>query len=368
MSYVIQVWDTPANHPAPATLEAASRQLDQLQQQTAQHKKFRLLALRLTLRYPCICSPRAEEIPESEWAWSDGPLDGKTDAAVFALGVNPEMLDAVLPFVVGQARLFGLNVMDAQEGVVYLANGHRLTVATLPTSTPKKNYDDVPTRAALEKIVFERLTPFLAEHGFKARKSDRSFKAVFPNGWHVLYIGSTDMWPLNVPFCLNVESRFHEVTNLVSSIAWPDKPLDQVKLSFTTSAGQPKWMDEIGPFQGTDKGYVVRSYSEIDGVIEHLLGKLQTRLLPILEQYKTISGLDQILNPDPVTDSVFFTSFSSGSKHIVTAYLAKNPRLEALCKEFFAQIAHLPKDLNRVVPTLKCIDYVRSRAERESPL
>lgn len=54
---------------------------------------------------------------------------------------------------------------------------------------------------------------------------------------------------------------------------------------------------EIRPFQDSDRGYVVRSFSEIDAVIEHLEMKLQTRLLPILEKYKTLSGLDEVLNP-----------------------------------------------------------------------
>ena len=370
MSYVLQIWEQAEGCPAPASVEAADQLLSLLHDtSSSQNPKFVQLAQRLTARFPCICSPEAEKLPESKWAWSDGPLDGEAESAVFGLGLNSDMLDKVRPFVVQQAKSLGLNVMDEQAGEVFLADGKvlRQSGSSASSTAPERSGNDLPKRAALVQIIFERLTPFLAQHGFKARKSDRSFKCTFPNGWHVLDIGSTDLWPMEVKLCLNVESRFHEVTNLVNAIDWPDRPPDQVKLAFTTARGQPRWMDgEIRPFQDSDRGYVVRSSSEIDAVIEHLEMKLQTRLLPILAKYKTLAGLDEVLNPNPVTDSIFFGSFDDGAKHIITAYLARNPNLEQLCQEFLDQTARWPSDGSVIDATRKCIEYVRNQPQHNA--
>jgi hypothetical protein len=93
---------------------------------TGQNPKFLVLAARLTARYPCICSPEAEEMPESELAWSDGPLDGKTEHAKYSIGLNTDMLKKVRQFVFDQALQLELNTMDEQAGQALLANGRLL--------------------------------------------------------------------------------------------------------------------------------------------------------------------------------------------------------------------------------------------------
>lgn len=367
MSYALHIWEQPAGCPVPVSIEAADHLLNQLHDTSSgQNPKFIQLAQRLTARFPCICSPKAENLPESEWAWSDGPLNGETESAVFGLGLNSEMLDSVRPFVLQQAKSLGLNVMDEQAGEVFLTDGKvlRQSGSSAPSNVPEKDYDDVPKRAALVQIVFEKLTPFLAQYGFKARKSDRSFKRTFPNGWNVLDISSGDMWPLNAPFSFNAQIRFNEVTNLMCALGFPEKPSDQVKLSYTAGAPQVRWMDgEIHSFQSREGSYVVRSYSEIDAVIEHLKMKLETRLLPILEKCKTIEGLDEVLNPNSVTDSIFFPGHRWGYAHLITAYLAHNPNLEQLCQEFLDQTAYMPSDGTYVDATRKCIEFVRNQSQ-----
>ena len=196
MSYVLQIWEQPQGCPAPASVEAADQLLSQLHDTpSGQNPKFIELAQRLKALFPCICSPEAKKLPESKWAWSDGPLDGETESAVLGLGLNSDRLDKVRPFVVWHAKWLGLNVMDEQAGEVFLADGRVLCQpgSSASSTASEKSGNDLPKRAALVQIIFERLTPFLAQHGLKARKSDRSFKCTFPNGWHVLDIGSTDL-------------------------------------------------------------------------------------------------------------------------------------------------------------------------------
>lgn len=124
MSYVVSVWEQPAGTPPPASIEEAVQLVDRLcDGQPGQNPKFILLAQRLTRRYPCITTLDEDEIPQEQWAWSDGPLDGKTDDAVLNLGLTSDMADEVQPFVAVTANALGLNVLDPQGGDVYLADG-----------------------------------------------------------------------------------------------------------------------------------------------------------------------------------------------------------------------------------------------------
>lgn len=120
MSYILHVWEQPANAPFPSSLMDALDTIDALlQERMPGDSAFPAFAARLTARHPCICSEAGRHSP----AWSEGPLDGKADSAVYVLGLHSDRAGEVQPFVVAEARQLGLNVMDEQTGQVYLANG-----------------------------------------------------------------------------------------------------------------------------------------------------------------------------------------------------------------------------------------------------
>ncbi len=364
MSYVLHIWEKPDAAPWPASVDEAQQLLSRVATaQPGQNPKFLALASKLTSRYPCICSPEAEDISEDEWAWSDGPLDGKTNKAIYSIGLNVGMLDEVRPFVFQQAREAGLNVTDDQAGETQLASGVLLSVQAKAVSAQASKYADVPTRRELEQVVFERLVPFMEKHHYKVRKSDRSFKCSFPGGWHQITLFTEDRWPLHCRFKLLVESRFDAVTDLTSSIGMPQLSAKETKHQRTTIIGNAKWVDDKPEFiHPGNKEYVVAKKSEIEKVMNHFFAKLENRLLPMLEKYKTIEGLDQLLNPDPVTGSVFFTCYTTGSAHVVAAYLARNPRTDQLCEEFLINTAQLPDDPYLVGSLRRCVEYVRTHS------
>jgi hypothetical protein len=360
MSYVLHIWEKPDAASWPASVEEAQQLMDRLAAtQPGENPRFVALARRLTERYPCICSPQAEAIPESDWAWTDGPLDGKTCKAKYSIGLSIGMLEEVRPFVLQQARELGLNVTDEQAGYIQLANGVGLSVATT-ASAPGADLNSLPKRRELEQLVFERLLPFMEKHGYKGRKSDRSFKHSFANGWHEFVMDTVDRWPLECKFRFSVASRFHAVTDLIAQIALPGYSPKDIKAMPTNIVGQKHWITEVGGYvQGSNKEYVVKSFSDIEPIMTHLFGKFEA-LLEILEKYKTIEGMDQLLNPQPVTDSIFFTSYKNGSAHVVAAYLARNPKLDQLCDEFLANTAHIKDDPYLVGPMRRCIEYIRT--------
>jgi hypothetical protein len=99
------------------------RLIDQLDRVAQACPEFPALAGQLTARYPCICSPEMEEVAEEEWAWSDGPLDGDSETAVYGIGINHDRTDEVVPFVISTARALGLNVLDEQRGICFMKDG-----------------------------------------------------------------------------------------------------------------------------------------------------------------------------------------------------------------------------------------------------
>jgi hypothetical protein len=371
MSYVVQIWENPTSRALPASIDEAVQLLDELHEaRSEQNPKFIFLAQRLTSRYPCMCSPTTgaedddEEISPSDYAWSDGPIDGRTNAAVYKLGLNVGLLEEVQPFVVQEANALGLCVMDGQAGEAYLPGGKVLSLSRPAASrqpTPQKNYDDVPKNKVLAQLVFARLTPLMAKHGYKARKSDLGFKRIFPNGWHEISVyADVDMWPLHAEFQVIASIRFHAVSDLVAAIVRPDYTPYMVKQLNTALTSQREWMDdENGNFidKHNNKCYVLRSYSEVDAAVEHLLMKLETRLLPILKKSETIEGLDSLLNTEPLPSSPFGMK-EGGIDNIIVAFLANNPRLEKLCDELSAKFANS----NRADRTRRCVEYVRKQS------
>lgn len=83
MSYVLHVWESPT--PA-SVIEADRIQARLSEEKSAQNPKFVAFA-RALAQAP---GPRADKNMQD--AWSDEPLDGRTDRAVYAIGVRAERL------------------------------------------------------------------------------------------------------------------------------------------------------------------------------------------------------------------------------------------------------------------------------------
>jgi hypothetical protein len=364
MSYALHIWEKPADMPWPRSHREAAELLRALHDaKRAQNPKFLVLAQNLTKRYPCITSSSAEEIPEDELAWSDGPLDGRTDSAVYSVGVRSARWEEVRAFLVEQARALGLNVTDDAAEEVFLANGVRLGLAGRDGAPSKPTYDDVPRARDLSPMVFERLMPLMQKHDFKPQKGQREFKRSFPGGWHFLFFDVQDHWPVECDIGVTVRSRFDVVTDLIAAIAMPEKSKAEVRRIPTTVLGQQAWIGEPGGYvQGVNRQLVVRSYRDVEGALGQLSSKLENTLLPVLHEYETIEGLDRLLNTDPVSSSPFFSSYSNGAKNVVTAFLAKNPRLGALCELFLANTQGKGGYPQLIAVLHKCIEHVRGRA------
>jgi hypothetical protein len=365
LSYGLFFWEKPADQPCPATPDEATQLLDALRKITqAQNPKFIELARRLTSRYVDITSPEADELSEHELAWTEGPFDGRTDQAFYGIGINTSMMTEVAPFVIEQAKALGLNVTDIHSGEVYLANGQVLSAHPGVHAQASAKEDAEPTALELERTVFDRLKPFMEARGYKGyRKTPKGripgFVQEFPRGWHEFTIFAQDTWPLSLQF--SVRSRVHEVCNLMAEIYHPGVPLERTQNITTTAIGMGKWVDteKTTPLLAGGGAralfYSLETRSQIDAAVKHAADNLEPQLFPALEKYKTVEGLDEVLNAVPLEASMFFHSHTLAVTNIFAAYLAGNPRAEAIGEE---SLAHVTADELRA-PILRCLEYVR---------
>ncbi len=181
MSYILHIWE----HPVPTSVAEATQIQSRLHaQRGAQNPKFIELATRLTERHPCITTLDDED-PEA--VWSDGPLDGKTERAVYGIGIQTEFLNTVVPFVVETAGALGLTVFDMQAGEARLPGGRVLTLpGRMPvdfTPLPAKP-EELESKRQVAQLILEGLRPLLESHGFNLAKQHVMFERKYEECTH----------------------------------------------------------------------------------------------------------------------------------------------------------------------------------------
>lgn len=126
MSYTLQIWESPI----PTNVHEADAICDRLLEEEEsggkgqQNPKFIALAKQLTHRYPCITQLTGNEpVGHEEGVWSEGPLNGITQAPIYGIGIVTSFLEEVVPFVQKTANALGLIVYDPQTADTYLPRG-----------------------------------------------------------------------------------------------------------------------------------------------------------------------------------------------------------------------------------------------------
>jgi hypothetical protein len=156
--------------PLPRTAAEAQQIHERLSAETRKHNViFRRLATQFTERYPCITTLDADD---SRAVWSDGPLDGVTDNAVFSVGIRTEHLAEVIPFVVEVATSLGLVTHEPLNGTTWLPGGLVLE----GDASRVGQHLGLDLRGPLDKALITRtvndaLHPLLAELGFESSRT-----------------------------------------------------------------------------------------------------------------------------------------------------------------------------------------------------
>lgn len=390
MSYVLQIWELPQGSGWPTSVREATALVMGLHgPKPGQNPKFLEFARRLTARYPCIMTPD-EDLPDgAELVWSDGPLDGITDEAVYGIGVETESLIDVRPFVITTALSLGLNVEDEQAGEYFLANGGVLSVdaeirrrsAAAAAAAGQPAVPTLPDREALAEQLVADIGPLLERHGItRAPQHDavgrnhvvRAYEKSTPAGRHRLELVAISDGTKRCTIALDWTCWHYATSALRQRIKFDgDVPADAPEYSVGLIRMQ-RWMDDRdgvltpGSSPADNAVYVVPSSDDVARCTAHLARKVEQRLLPMIDAFDDLASFERLANPDPVTQSPFFERYhDGGAVHIAAAYLAGSPRLEALCREFW-DATQKPTTFmeGQRLHLHKCIGWVRANPRR----
>lgn len=159
MSYVIQIWEQPADVALPAHPNAVWEMLDLLfTRSPGPNAKYVELARQLMALFPETDDPDGEG-----QVWLDGRADGSGAALVWNLGLcSCDQLDKVHAAVVTRANALGLHAADQQSGALHLARSATPPAAAMapaaPVAPPARSpahVDETPT----EPVPFDPPAP-----------------------------------------------------------------------------------------------------------------------------------------------------------------------------------------------------------------
>lgn len=369
--------------------------LEVLGRRRVQEPRFLELARRLTARYPCISSPESDDLDESELAWSDGPLDGRADTAVYGLGLTRDRLDEVLPFVLDQARVLGLSVYDDQAGQAHLANGLLLDVHAgeqprVFRGSPAAEAA-LPDKDALLDRVEADLGPRLQRLGFSCRRRDPrenrdrgyaelEYEQPTPIGWVRLLFIALDPRAGAVSLKLYLEALAEPVSRWRLAVFHRGAvPADARPLT-TAGMWTRRWMNDTAGLTGGTSGEIVMPCpARIDAGLALLEAQIGERLTPMLGAFQSLSALAAALYPQRLQFSPYFNGLPSAVDALVAAHLSGAPWTPALLAELEAQpeptarqdrlaAAFLSaRDQAFHAHTLACIEAIRREPTRSPP-
>lgn len=395
MSYVLQCWSPPVAWRHPGSLPEVLAMLEQLDRQRGQEPRFLDFARRLTARYPCISTPESDDLDESELAWSDGPLDGRCDTAVYGIGLTSSRLDEVLPFVLDQARQLGLSVYDDQAGQAHLANGLVLDVEAGEQPrifrTPRGQEAALPDKDTLLDRVETTLGPRLERLGFAIRRRNPRQRSDYgyaelewalptPIGWVRLLFVALDPRAGAVSLKLYLEALAEPVSRWRLQVFHGGAVPADAKPLVTAGMWTRRWMnDTAGLTGGTSGELVMQTPARVAEALELLDQQIGERLTPMLDAFRSLSALAAALYPGRLQFSPYFNGLPTAVDALVAAHLSGAPWTPALLAELEAQpvpearqdklaAAFLgARDQAFHAHTLACIEAIRRTSRSPSP-
>ena len=357
MSFVLHCWEHPADRPQPEDIWEASKLLDELHESSpGQNARFIAWAHALTRRYPCSCSPEAAALPYEARVWSEGPLDGLIEDAVYSLGIRSEHIDPVRGFVITEANRFGLNVMDEQAGEVYLANGTILSVRD-PNARPLR-------AAELKERVSAFACKMLARYGFQPRiDAGHTLFRETPEGWQAIVVAVQGDNAFTFDG-LGQQRPAIDLLNTLTSIPDPEKIADAVNYLVE----QKDWVDKNECCLNEAQQFVVNGRKELETVLDRALAHVQKDLLPLLDKCTHLDGLVEQVCTVPLSASKFFFNGPWGCHALALAWMAKHPQLQAMCREVDFNTAHADYNQNPYTQTARdFIAYIGEQMDWPMP-
>jgi hypothetical protein len=321
MSFACHIWEFPA--------PADSFELELIREayydvRTAQNPRYLELAKRLTAKHPCIMTLADED--EELGVWSDGPLDGITQDAIYGLGIRTDYLDTVYPFVCDTANDLGLNVYDDVANTIYRADG--AVIDYDPDAGADRFSRDGLNLTKIGQMLGAQFADVAAARGY--RKVGYHPVRAIEGGWQAFAVRVREVEGMVMADAV-VETYLYDVMRLVHALD-PERRAGN-------SAGRTFVLSSYEFFEDPRTRLVVREPGDFLAVARKLRPIVEKGVLPLADECRTLASLDAVMN----TSRTKLRHFPLN--HLVVARLAGNPAFEALY-ERMREVGYIDDDLH----------------------
>ena len=143
-------------------------------------------------------------------------------------------------------------------------------------------------RKEVKYLIFEKLTSFFSENGFKAYKAKEMFKKITPDGFFNVSIIILDYEPeFHVKFVLGI--RINEIENIYNQFSFV---IDEGKNESETT------LTSMDYFTGKeDDAYIVSSEDDLIVSLRNFQKLMLEKGFGYFQQFSSIQALDKEINP-----------------------------------------------------------------------
>jgi hypothetical protein len=186
------------------------------------------------------------------------------------------------------------------------------------------------TQVELRELLHDRLAPLFP--GFEPSKKEEGFVRKFDGGKQTVGVSLVDRWPLFLKFSLVLSVRLEAVQAIFNQFGGGPPKYFAIT---TTSATLLDYF-----FEGTEqkKEFEVRDEVEIEMAMLELTPVVRDRILPFLDEYRTVDALNRGMNFGNEKFDRLNEPYRSMSA-LTVARLAKEPRFPELVARYRERVA-----------------------------
>ena len=194
---------------------------------------------------------------------------------------------------------------------------------------------DTWNKRRARQLLYEGLTPMVAEAGFRPNKASEGFIRKIPGGRQRISVALWEYHP-EYQFTLTLCIRLDEVEALCHPFA--ETP-PQYQAETLTSLTQLEHLGEAATLPGRGVIYRVTTEDELAAALIPVSRLVAEKVLPFLDRHTDLASLDAAMNPEtaePPDRRAFNSAYHPyrGMTALAAAYLARNPRFEPLVTRY----------------------------------
>jgi hypothetical protein len=205
-------------------------------------------------------------------------------------------------------------------------------------------------KAEVRRMIADALTPVVSPAGFRFKKASEAFIRKVEGGRQELGLPLVDYNPLfefSFTLCIRLEA-VQEITNRFSGSPPKHHSMTLTSITQLEFLGLP-----AKPGRGVN--FAVSSEADLMAVMPGNLTMVRERVMPFFEQYRDIAAVNSGLNPEGAELLFRIVGFPDrrafdatnqpyrAMTGVVAAYLASDPRFDALVSAYRSQISEMPE-------------------------